>query len=145
PIGGAVDWARAVFHLNRAEFQARAYDISSRLDVLVPPDDDLEIRRLALTNHDEKPRRETVSSYGELTLTAQSGDQRHQAFNKMFIQSEYLPDLQALLFRRRLRSAHDEPMFVLHLLLTPDDGPVHYETDRARFIGRNRTYRKPAA
>lgn len=145
PIGGAVDWARAVFHLNRAEFQARAYDISSRLDVLVPPDDDLEIRRLALTNHDEKPRRVTVSSYGELTLTAQSGDQRHQAFNKMFIQSEYLPDLQALLFRRRLRSAHDEPMFVLHLLLTPDDGPVHYETDRARFIGRNRTYRKPAA
>ena len=145
PIGGAVDWARAVFHLNRVEFQARAYDISSRLDVLVPPDDDLEIRRLALTNHDENTRRVTVSSYGEMTLTGQSGDQRHQAFNKMFIQSEYLPDLQALLFRRRLRSAHDEPMFVLHLLVTPDDGPVHYETDRARFIGRNRTIRRPAA
>src|SRR5690606_35086850 len=31
PIGGAGDWARAVFHLNRTEFQARAYDISSRL------------------------------------------------------------------------------------------------------------------
>lgn len=147
PSGGAVDWARAVFHVNRMEFQARAYDISSRLDVLVPPDDDLEIRRLALTNHDSQARRVTVSSFGEMVLAPQSGDQRHQAFNKMFIESEYLSDLQALLFRRRLRSAHDEPMVVLHLLVTPDGDqtPVHYETDRARFIGRNRTYRRPAA
>jgi cyclic beta-1,2-glucan synthetase len=145
PVGGAVDWARAMFHLNHVEFQARAYDISSRLDVLVPPDDDLEIRRLALTNHDEKTRRVTISSYAEMVLAPQSSDQRHQAFNKMFIESEYLPDLRVLLFRRRLRSAHDDPMFVLHLLVTPDEGAVHYETDRARFIGRNRTYRSPAA
>jgi hypothetical protein len=31
-------------------------------------------------------------------------DRRHPAFNKLFIQSEYVPDLNGLLFWRRPRS-----------------------------------------
>ena len=37
-------------------------------------------------------------------MAAPSADQRHPAFNKLFIESEYLPELGALLFRRRPRA-----------------------------------------
>jgi len=145
PMDGSRDALRVVFHPHKAEFLNRTYDISSRMEVLVPPDDDLEIRRLWLTNHTPEARRLLVSSYGEVVLSAQNGDQRHPAFNKMFIESEYLPELKALLFRRRPRSEDEQPLHALHMLVSgAGNEDVQYETDRARFLGRNRSTRDPA-
>jgi cyclic beta-1,2-glucan synthetase len=64
----------------------------------------------------------------------------------MFIESEHLPELDALLFRRRLRASDEKPMFVLHMLIPGDgasDRQTQFETDRRLFLGRNRTYRNP--
>ena len=66
-------------------------------------------------------------------------DQRHPAFNKLFIESEYLPDLDALLFRRRPRAEDDAPVFVAHFVLCEggkSGSPTGYESDRAAFLGR---------
>ena len=146
PIGGAPEKLQAIFHPHKAEFLRREYDVSTRLEIVVPPDNDLEIRRLSLTNHSAEQRRLLVCSYGEMVLTMQDDDRRHPVFNQMFIESEYLPDLQALLFHRRPRSAHEEPLYVLHRLVL-ESGPAapQYETDRARFLGRNRTPAAPQA
>jgi cyclic beta-1,2-glucan synthetase len=146
PIGGTPERLSSTFYPHKAEFVRRDYDITSRLEIILPPDDDVEIRYLTLTNHGEESRRLMICSYSELVLAPQSNDQRHQAFNKMFIESDYLRDIQSLIFQRRLRSVHDEPFFVLHRLLLKDTPTLpQYETDRARFLGRNGTVHAPQA
>ncbi|MBZ0298761.1 MAG: cellobiose phosphorylase, partial [Anaerolineae bacterium] len=137
------------FHPHMAEFIRRDEDISLKLEVTVHPHDDVEIRRVTLTNHSDQARRLRLVSYAEIILAPQIADQRHPAFNKLFIQSEYLPPQKALLFHRRPRSNQDLPVFMLHRLvsgvydLNVVDSEPQFETDRARFLGRYQTVRSP--
>jgi cyclic beta-1,2-glucan synthetase len=145
PVGVSPDFQNAVFYPHKAEFQRRDRDISTEMQVTVSPDDDVEIRRIRLTNQGDVPRRLLVSSYGEVVLAPQEADQRHPAFNKLFIESEYLPQVNGLLFRRRLRSANEVPLYMIHLLVVETGGETKtlYETDRAHFLGRNHTLAAP--
>ena len=136
-----------LFYAHKAEFRRRDHDISLHMQVTVAPDDDLEIRRITMTNHSDRPRHLRLASYGEVVLAPQNADQRHPAFNKLFIESEYLPEVNGLLFRRRPRSEQEDRLYMLHVLVTEADenSPVFYETDRGVFVGRGQTVRTPAA
>ncbi|MEE9617071.1 MAG: glucoamylase family protein, partial [Anaerolineae bacterium] len=142
-----------LFCAHQAEFRRRDHDISLRMEVTVAPDDDVEIRRITLTNHSGRTRRLMLTSYGEIVLASQTADGRHPAFNKLFVESEYLPEINGLLFHRRPRSAEEEPVYLTHLLIPPHllvagrEGKTTgaHESDRARFLGRGRTVRSPAA
>ncbi len=136
-----------LFYAHKAEFRRRDQDISVQMEITVAPDDDLEIRRITVTNHSDRPRHLRLVSYGEVVLAPQQADQRHPAFNKIFIESEYHSDVKGLLFRRRLRSEQEDPRYMMHVLVTGADenNPVFYETDRAAFIGRGQTARTPTA
>ncbi len=72
------------------------------MQVTIAADDDVEIRQINLINHGDQVRHLRVTSYGEVLLAAQSD--RHPAFNKLFIESEYLPESNLLLFHRRPRA-----------------------------------------
>ena len=134
-----------LFHAHKAEFRRRDHDISLHMEITVAPDDDLEIRRITVTNHGDSPRRLSLVSYGEVVLAPRNADRRHPAFNKLFIESEYLPDVKGLLFRRRPRWEQEDPLYLLHALVTEadEDAPEFYETDRAVFVGRNGSARVP--
>ncbi|MFN2116053.1 MAG: GH36-type glycosyl hydrolase domain-containing protein [Candidatus Promineifilaceae bacterium] len=131
----------------QADFHCTGLGISTHLQITVPPDDDLEIRRLRVTNHSRHRRRLAITSYGEVVLGGQDSDRRHPAFNKLFIESEYHPDNRTLLFRRRPRTAEEQARYLAHsLILEPDKQfQVEYETDRAYFLGRGGSPRQPAA
>lgn len=146
PLGGQPQDYGVVYYPHMAVFRCHARGVSLRMEVTVPPDDDVEIRRVTLTNLDGRPRRLALTSYGEVVLAPQSADGRHQAFNKLFIESTYLPEIGGLLFRRRPRSAEEEPIYLMHLLVMEDEGAYTgaHESDRARFLGRGRTARSPA-
>ena len=79
------------FSPHQVDFRCAGPEISSYLQITVPPDDDLEMRRIRLTNHSHHQRRLALTSYGEVVLGQQDGDRRHPAFNKLFIESEYRP------------------------------------------------------
>jgi cyclic beta-1,2-glucan synthetase len=147
PLGEAEAEENVRFWPSHAEFRRRDHDISLHTEVTVAPEDDVEIRRLTLTNHSGRPRRLRVTSYGEVVLAPQSADRGHPAFNKMFIESEFLPGLNTLLFRRRPRASDEAPIFMAHLLAVEpgEETTGAYEGDRARFLGRGRTERCPAA
>jgi cyclic beta-1,2-glucan synthetase len=147
PTGAGPAGAEVLFHPHQVEFQRRDQEIGLRVAVTVSPDEDVEIRTVTLTNESGRPRSLTLTSYGEVVLAPQGADVRHQAFAKLFVESEYLPDLKMLLFRRRPRSAEEEPIYLAHLLLAEpaSSAPPAYESDRARFVGRGRTVRQPAA
>ncbi len=145
PVCTIADYQNVVFYPHKAEFQRRDQDIVLQMEIIVPTDDDLEIRRIRLTNHGDTPRRLLLTSYGEVVLASQESDQRHPAFNKLFIESEYVPQVNGLLFWRRPRSASEPPIYMIHMLVIEPGGETKpiYETDRARFLGRNCTSAAP--
>jgi cyclic beta-1,2-glucan synthetase len=147
PIGAEPDEGHARFYPHQVEFLRRHGDVSLHTVIAVAPDDNVEVRRFTLVNHSDVPRRLRVTSYGEAVLGSQDQDRRHPAFNKIFIESEYVTDINAILLSRRPRSAEEESLHMGHMLVTaPDLEPSHlFESDRARFVGRGRTGRAPAA
>jgi cyclic beta-1,2-glucan synthetase len=138
---------QVLFFPHKAQFQRREHDISLRLEVTVVPDQDIEIRRLSLTDHSGRRRRLALTSYAEVVLAPHDADRRHPAFNKLFIESEYLPEVSGLLLRRRRRSLGEEPICLLHLVTVEGErtSDTVYESDRAQFLGRGGTRAFPAA
>ncbi len=147
PTAKSPDRQNATFEAHRAEFWRQDGDISSRLEIAVAPADDVEIRRIRITNHGTTSRSLLLSSYAEVILADQATDRRHPAFNKIFIESEYLPGSNTLLFKRRSRSSDEEPLYLAHLLLREPRRELTkaYESDRIRFIGRGRSIHRPIA
>lgn len=135
------------FYAHMAEFRRNDHGIGLTMEITVAPDDDVEIRRISLTNQTDRSRRIALTSYSEVILAPQAADARHPAFNKMFVESEYVSERNALLFRRRPRSTTEEPVYLAHLaVLSPGQKITGaHETDRARFLGRGQTLRAPAA
>lgn len=147
PAGAAAESQEVSFFPHKADFGRRVRDISVRMEVIVSPDDDVEVRRVTLVNHSDRTRRLRLTSYGEVVLAPREVDRRHPAFNKLFIESEYVPELRGLLFRRRVRSAEEKPIYLAHTVVArgTDEIVLSHEGDRARFLGRGRDVHSPGA
>ncbi len=146
PIGCAPENQEVLFYPHKVEFRRWDNDISLRTEITISADG-VEIRRVNILNDSDRPRRLKLTSYGEVVLAAQAADRRHPAFNKLFIESEYLPKENALLFQRRPRSAEEKPVVLAHALVIEAGRKVtgDYESERAQFLGRSQTTRTPLA
>ncbi|MDI1238139.1 MAG: hypothetical protein PSV26_11705 [Polaromonas sp.] len=141
------DSDETTFTPGSAAFATTFHGIQAQTEIVVSPQDDIEVRRVRLTNHSATPRLIAITSYTEVVLAAAASDAAHQAFSKLFIETEILREHQAILCSRRAR-APDEPTPWLFQFLTasqPPVGDVSYETDRMRFIGRGRCRADPQA
>ena len=147
PVGASATSEEVVFHPHKAEFRRTARQVISRMEIAVCSGDDVEIRRLKLSNVGQRTRRLLVSSYAEVVLAEQKTDRRHPAFNKLFIEAEYLPELNALLFRRRARTAEEASVYLIHALVPSQqtNEVSRYECDRNRFLGRGGSPAAPSA
>ncbi len=151
PTGVAGEHEEVVFHPHMAEFRRRDHAISLHMEMTVAPDYDVEIRRINVTNESDRPRTLGLVGYGEVVLAPAAGDRRHPAFAKLFVESEYVPELQMLIFRRRPRAATEKPTYLAYSLVcgqiaeSAEWGDFHYESDRARFLGRSHRANRPAA
>ena len=145
PTGVGSSEALVVFHPHLAELHRRDHGIAIGMEVGVASADDVEIRRLSVVNESEQPRSLLLTSYGEVVLSPALADERHPAFSKLFVHSEYLPALDALLFTRRPRHPRERPPLLLHRVVS-DDASLHavgFDADRRSFLGRNGTVRRP--
>jgi len=140
------DHYEAIFVQARAEYRRRDQAIETHTEISVSPEDDVEIRRVTLTNQSSRTRRVEVTSYAEVVLAPLNADLAHRAFSNLFVQTEILPERQAILCTRRPRTPGERTPWMFHLLAAPGAvvGEASYETDRARFIGRGRTAANPA-
>ncbi|MFC1936214.1 GH36-type glycosyl hydrolase domain-containing protein [Chloroflexota bacterium] len=146
PIGCSPEHQEVFFYPHKVEFRRWDNGLSLRTEVAVSTDG-VEIRRVNILNDSNRIRKLKLTSYGEVVLAEQTADRRHPAFNKLFIESEYLPKENALLFRRRPRSADEKPVVLAHALVIEARGkvPGDHESDRAQFLGRSQTTRAPLA
>lgn len=137
----------AVFSEGRAEFRRRDQGIDAYTEVVVSPEDDIELRRLRLTNRSRSRRSIELTTYAEIVIAPPAADAAHPAFSKLFVQTEVLAQPPLILATRRPRSAEERPPWMFHLVAVHGaaGGPVSHETDRARFIGRGRGPHAPAA
>jgi cyclic beta-1,2-glucan synthetase len=147
PTSRPPDTQSVTFEAHKAEYWRQDGDVSTRMEVAIAPEEDVEIRRISVTNHGGEPRQLLLSSYAEVILAEQAADRRHPAFNKIFIESEYLPELNTLLFRRRPRSSQESTVYLAHFLIREQGRPLSklYEADRAKFLGRGRGLHSPGA
>lgn len=147
PVAAPVESESVLYYAHQAEFHRRRDGLSVRTRIGVSLEDDVEIRQVVVNNHTDRVRHVNLTSYAEVALAPHGGDLRHPAFSKLFVESEYLPDRNALLFRRRPRSSNERPIYLLHMVVCSDDQPgeTRYETDRMRFLGRGHTAREPQA
>ncbi len=138
---------RSVFCEHHAAFTRDGPRLTTTMEIVVSAEDDAEARRITLTNSGRRPRDIDVTSYGELVLAPPSADLSHPAFSKMFVVTDYLPELGVIIATRRRRSPHDPEVWAAHIAVVEgeDIAPIQIETDRARFIGRGRNVAKAAA
>ena len=147
PSGLEADSYEVEYSEEHAEFFRRDGPISTRLTIVVSAEHDAEIRRVSLTNLGSQAREIELTSYAEVVLAPQAADVAHPAFQNLFVQTEFAPDLNALLATRRPRSAGERQVWAAHVAAIEGElpGVIQYETDRARFLGRGHTVRSPAA
>jgi cellobiose phosphorylase len=141
----------AVFTEGRAEFhrQDRVDNslIETRTEIVVSPEDDIELRRIRLINRSGRRRTVEVTSYAEVVLAAPMADALHPAFSKLFVQTDVLRSKRAVLCTRRSRAHGEQSGWLFHLMTVTGvaTGEMSFETDRARFIGRGRSLADPRA
>jgi cellobiose phosphorylase len=145
------DAYEAIFSEARAEFRRRDHDYDTHTEIVVSPEDDIELRRLRITNRAKIRRTVEVTSYAEVVLAAPAADALHPAFSNLFVQTEIATERRAILCTRRPRSLGEQAPWMFHAMavhgarLDEESAAVSYETDRARFIGRGRSVAAPQA
>ena len=137
----------AIFSDARAEFRRRDHDYDTHAEIVVSSEDDIELRRLRITNRAAARRTIEVTTYAEVVLAPPAADALHPAFGNLFVQTEIVRERQAILCTRRSRSAAERAPWMFHLMAVHggEAGESSYETDRARFIGRGASAVAPRA
>jgi cyclic beta-1,2-glucan synthetase len=147
PTAVKPDSYEVTFSEDRAEILRRDGDVTTTLEIMVSPEDDAEVRRISITNLGTGTLDIELTSYAEIALARQADDVAHPAFAKLFVETEFVPEMGVILATRRQRSPSDPTVWAAHLAVVEGEsfGDVQFETDRARFIGRGQTTRSPLA
>lgn len=147
PVGVDADSYRVLFASDRVEFSRRDGDIETVMEVVVSSDDAAEVRRVTITNRSNEVREIELTSYAEIVLQPLANDRQHPAFGNLFVETEWVEEHSAIIATRRPRSSDEKVYWGAHVVATGPEriGPVTYETDRARFIGRGKSVRHPSA
>jgi cyclic beta-1,2-glucan synthetase len=145
PTGIEPDSYRVLFMPDKVEFKRRDGNIETKTEVVVSPQDNLEIRQIVLTNKGFETASLEVTSYFEPVIDTYEADASHPAFSKLFISTEYLEEKKILLATRRPRLEESERKYVFHTVAVKGRlvGEIEHETDRNLFIGRDGTLRYP--
>jgi len=135
------------FAEHKVEISRDDVGLRTRTEVVVSPEDNAEVRRVSITNQSSRPREIEVTSYAEVVLASAASDAAHPAFSNLFVETEFIPEDNALLARRRPRSEEDDPVWGVHTVSTEGEviGTLQYETDRSRFLGRGHSTADPIA
>jgi cyclic beta-1,2-glucan synthetase len=143
PVGREPDSYSVAYYEDRAEITRQDGRIVTSTDFVVSSEDDAEVRRVSVTNLGTRVREIELTTYAEVVLAAPAADSAHQAFSKLFVQTEFVADGGILLASRRPREPDEVRVWLAHVSALDGEaiGGLQFETDRARFLGRGRELR----
>ncbi len=138
---------RAVLTEGHAEmsFGYNKFDINT--EIVVSPEEDIELRRVRIHNRSKSKRQIDFTTYFEIVMAPLGTDLSQPAFSNLFVETEIQEDMHAILAKRR---SADESLATPHLfhilnVHTQNSYALSYETDRAQFVGRDHTLVAPLA
>jgi cyclic beta-1,2-glucan synthetase len=136
-----------IFSEGRVEFRRRDFDFDTHTEITVSPEDDIELRRVRITNRARTRRTIEVTTYAEVVLATAASDAQAPAFGNLFVQTEILDKRHAILCTRRPRAQSDPAPWMFHLMATHGAAAAtcSYETDRMQFVGRGKSAFAPQA
>ncbi|MEO6407862.1 MAG: hypothetical protein ABIO45_03820 [Burkholderiaceae bacterium] len=135
------------FDGGRASFTRVDDGIETRTEIAVSRDAAVELRRVVITNLGAGRRTLSATSYAEVVLAAAASDAAHPAFSKLFVQTSIDAQRQTIFATRRPSTPTDPTPWLFHSSQVRGQtvGPLSFETDRKRFIGRGRSTADPQA
>lgn len=141
PTGAPGALYDVVFTDAGAEFKRTEGSLNIKTQIVVSPEDDIELRRVTLLNRGRQPRRLELTTYAEVVLAPATSDLAHPAFSNLFVQTELVPEHDAILCHRRPRAPDERCPWMFHMVVVhgQTEPATSFETDRAKFLGRGRT------
>jgi cellobiose phosphorylase len=148
PTCAEFDRYEVTFSQGVAEFQSVRHKVKAQTRVAVSPEDDVELRRLAITNLSDRIRNLEITSYAEVVILNGPDACEQPAFHGLFVETQTVPEKAAILCTRRSKSSEETWPWFFHGMVVheaPVAEGVSFETDRSRFLGRCRTAADPVA
>jgi len=149
PTAAQADAYAAVFSEGRAEFRRSDHGIALHTEIVVAPDDDVELRRTRIVNASDRVRTLELTSYADLALAPPAVDAAHPAFSRLFLETEILAERGAILCTRRPGAPGAQgdtaPVLLNLMAVHGAAGAAECETSRAAFLGRGRGHALPLA
>jgi len=134
------------FHPERVTFYRKDFDIELRAEITISPEHNIEVRKFDVTNYSSQNRHLEITSYAEIVLDQLPSFIAHPSFSKLFIESEYRRDSNALIFKRRQREKDEPDLFLMHALVSDIGLKIdQWESSRAHFLGAGNSINNPAA
>jgi len=145
PLNTVPDHYEVTFTPDKATFKRTDGQIETKTEVIVASEDNVEIRRISLTNLSGKSCTVEITSYFEAVLAPQADDVAHPAFSNLFVETGYQADKKCIIAGRRPKSDADKEVWLANTVVLNGDtlGDVQFETDRMRFMGRGNTCLNP--
>ncbi len=140
PTRAEPDYYNVAFAIDRVEFHRRDGDVQTVTEVALSPEHAAEVRRITLTNQGQQALELEVTSFSEVVLSPRRADVQHRAFGSLFVDTEVLPERNALIAQRKPSGAGEAPVWLAQLLLVDGEhwGPLDYDCSRLSFLGRGR-------
>lgn len=137
----------AVFTQSQAEFRHSHSKLDVHTEISVSPEDDVELRRITISNRSAVRRDVELTSYAEVVLARSGADAAHPAFSNLFVQTEFIKESSTIICSRRARNEDEKPPVLLHMMVCHEGsvGEISCETDRSKFVGRGRDMVHPEA
>nr|WP_231402732.1 glucoamylase family protein [Caenimonas aquaedulcis] len=135
----------ARFMADRVQYDARGGEISSLVTVVVSPEDDTELRTVAIHNSGRREIRCELVSCFEVALADHRADEAHPAFSNLFVETRWHEEWNAMTFVRKPRLGSGEAACAAHMLAS-FEGHIESVTctaDRRAFLGRQRDMSAP--
>lgn len=136
---------QAIFAEDRINIHREDEEIITNTEIIVSTEDNVEMRKISLSNRSHSDTELELTSYMEVVLRNMEDDSVHPAFSKLFIQTEFIPEHNAILAKRRARTSEEKEAWGFHLVtseINRSEG-IEFETDRSLFLGRGRTVQNP--
>lgn len=145
PMNVTPEKYNVVFASDRVKFSRYDNEITTKTEIIVVKEDDLEIRKLTFKNHKKQTVRLELTTYTEAIISKNIDDISHRTFKNLFVRSEFEQETGTLIMCRNNASQKKNAYMMNRLYIEDNEHEVMFETERAKFIGRNRNTNNPLA
>lgn len=139
------DEYKVIYSPATCKYIRRDDDIDTITRVVISTVDNVEIRQIEIKNNRDKEANIDILSYVEPIITKQDSDIIHPAFSDLFLYVNKHEN--SCIVERKMRNNNDEKIFYIHFALNEEniDDVFELETNKTKFIGRERSMQNPIA